>query len=139
MTPILTRLHLLSRRTQGYKKDISEKLMSVDPGLPSRFPHRIVFDDYSARELQEIFCGIVKQLKKSGLDSKEPIGYWMLPPVAAALGRRVFRGAEVLGPVGSATPAASKTASKGLCSVGETVFASATQRSSRHQARKTTN
>ena len=38
----------------GYPKDM-EKLFQHNDGLPSRFPIRLVFEDYNADELGEIF------------------------------------------------------------------------------------
>jgi DNA replication protein DnaC len=50
----------------GYQKDM-EKLFEHNPGLPSRFPYRFVFEDYSDAELLEIFNGY---LQSGGADQK---------------------------------------------------------------------
>jgi stage V sporulation protein K len=38
----------------GYEDKIEKMLMSIDPGLPSRFQHRLQFEDYSPEELFDI-------------------------------------------------------------------------------------
>lgn len=40
----------------GYTDDMERKFMSVNPGLKSRFPHTIMFEDYSIPEKLEIFA-----------------------------------------------------------------------------------
>ena len=50
----------------GYPKEM-EQLLSMDPGLKSRFPNTLDFEDYNDVELLEIFCLMVtnEQLKLS--------------------------------------------------------------------------
>lgn len=43
----------------GYKKPL-EKLFEHNEGLPSRFPYRFIFEDYSDDELQKIFCDMME-------------------------------------------------------------------------------
>lgn len=45
----------------GYRKPL-EKLFEHNEGLPSRFPLRFIFEDYSDDELQKIFCGMMEYL-----------------------------------------------------------------------------
>lgn len=47
----------------GYSKPI-EKLFEHNPGLPSRFPHRFVFDDYKEAELLLIFRRLLADATK---------------------------------------------------------------------------
>ncbi len=42
----------------GYAKDM-DKLFEHNPGLPSRFPRRFVFEDYTEEELLSIFKGLL--------------------------------------------------------------------------------
>ena len=42
----------------GYKPDI-ERLFEHNPGLPSRFPVRLIFDDYNVDELGSIFASFL--------------------------------------------------------------------------------
>ena len=44
----------------GYKKPI-EKLFAYNPGLPSRFPHRFVFADYTEAELLRMFSARLRE------------------------------------------------------------------------------
>lgn len=53
----------------GYEKDIEEKVFRADPGLPRRFPYRVLFKDYNAIELAEIL-----KLKVSELTPATPVG-----------------------------------------------------------------
>jgi hypothetical protein len=43
----------------GYKKPL-EKLFEHNEGLPSRFPYRFIFEDYTDEELQKIFCDMME-------------------------------------------------------------------------------
>ncbi len=43
----------------GYKKPL-EQLFEHNEGLPSRFPHRFIFEDYTDEELKRIFCGMME-------------------------------------------------------------------------------
>jgi len=43
----------------GYKKPL-EKLFEHNEGLPSRFPRRFIFQDYTDEELHKIFCDMMK-------------------------------------------------------------------------------
>jgi hypothetical protein len=79
----------------GYEKDISEKLLSADPGLPSRFPHRITFDDYNTEELAKIFENLIKSREPSFIPEK--IHYGVEKKAALALGRRLARGSGARG------------------------------------------
>lgn len=45
----------------GYRDDVKEKWMSFNPGLPSRFPREVVFEDFSESELRSIFMGIIEE------------------------------------------------------------------------------
>lgn len=47
----------------GYKKDM-EKLFEHNPGLPSRFPHRFHFADFSDEELLAIFTSLLQNEQK---------------------------------------------------------------------------
>ncbi len=58
----------------GYTKKL-EKLVSSNLGLPSRFPHRFHFEDFSDDELLTIFSGLLERSGKDvthGLDQPEP-------------------------------------------------------------------
>ncbi len=48
----------------GYKKPL-EKLFEHNEGLPSRFPYRFIFDDYTDEELQKIFVDMMVYLPPS--------------------------------------------------------------------------
>ena len=47
----------------GYTKDMQEKFMSVNPGLPSRFPRTIIFEDYTVEEKLDIFTKSMEKQK----------------------------------------------------------------------------
>ena len=56
----------------GYPKEM-DKLFEHNVGLPSRFPQRFVFADYTAEEMQSIFMGFMKfkDKKSSATTSKQ--------------------------------------------------------------------
>jgi AAA+ superfamily predicted ATPase len=56
----------------GYKKQM-EKLFEHNDGLPSRFPHRFVFEDYSDDELKSIFTDMLKY-KSAQVQTGKPAG-----------------------------------------------------------------
>jgi ATP-dependent 26S proteasome regulatory subunit len=45
----------------GYKEDIDARFFKTNPGLKRRFPFKFTMNDYSAKELKDIFCMIVKE------------------------------------------------------------------------------
>ena len=45
----------------GYKEDIETRFFKTNPGLRRRFPFKFTINDYSAQQLQDIFCMIVKE------------------------------------------------------------------------------
>eukprot|EP01032_Pedospumella_encystans_P014867 gene14867-17051_t len=47
-----------------------DKLFEHNPGLPSRFPHKFVFEDYTDEELQSILEGL---MKRGGQDITPPV------------------------------------------------------------------
>ncbi|MDR0838073.1 MAG: AAA family ATPase [Oscillospiraceae bacterium] len=51
----------------GYEKDIAYMLSGANPGLRDRFPFRLMFDDYNAEELTEIFT---KKLASGGVTAR---------------------------------------------------------------------
>ena len=44
----------------GYRDDVQEKWVSWNPGLQSRFPIEVVFDDFSESEMRKIFVDMVR-------------------------------------------------------------------------------
>lgn len=44
----------------GYKDDIDARFFKTNPGLRRRFPFKFTINDYSAEQLRDIFCMIVK-------------------------------------------------------------------------------
>ena len=56
----------------GYPDEM-ERLFSADPGLRSRFTHKIVFEDYSAQEMLEIFKGMVTEGTLALADEAGPV------------------------------------------------------------------
>eukprot|EP00834_Sanchytrium_tribonematis_P005090 NODE_287_length_10726_cov_0.240614.p1 type:complete len:1727 gc:universal NODE_287_length_10726_cov_0.240614:1929-7109(+) len=59
----------------GYKEDV-DKLMSSNPGLKSRFPEEIIFENFSAEQCDELFRSHIKSknYKVSGLSLIEYFG-----------------------------------------------------------------
>ncbi len=61
----------------GYK-DRMQDFLNSNPGLPSRFPNRIHFEDYSSAELLEIFLLLCSEhdlvLEES---ARKNLGYWL--------------------------------------------------------------
>ena len=55
----------------GYGDQMDE-LFGFNPGLPSRFPHHFVFEDYNYKELHAILCGMVKE-KGFRADAPKPL------------------------------------------------------------------
>lgn len=45
----------------GYKDDIETRFFKTNPGLRRRFPFKFTINDYSAEQLRDIFCMIVKE------------------------------------------------------------------------------
>lgn len=45
----------------GYKEDIDTRFFKTNPGLRRRFPFNFTINDYSAEQLRDIFCMIVKE------------------------------------------------------------------------------
>lgn len=45
----------------GYKEDIDVRFFKTNPGLRRRFPFKFTINDYSAEQLRDIFCMIVKE------------------------------------------------------------------------------
>jgi AAA+ superfamily predicted ATPase len=45
----------------GYKEDIETRFFKTNPGLRRRFPFKFTINDYSAEQLRDIFCMIVKE------------------------------------------------------------------------------
>jgi len=87
----------------GYEDKIEANVMDADPGLASRFPHKVKFKDYNAPELAEIFkdqvSKIAPALAKTGTGgpSSEPPRHSVSDEVSLALGRRLVRGAGTTG------------------------------------------
>ena len=63
----------------GYERDIAEKLLSEDPGLPSRFPTTVAFEDFSAVRVGEAMC---REGGPHGCDYAPPSPAHFLPPLA---------------------------------------------------------
>ena len=53
----------------GYKEPL-EKLFEHNEGLPSRFPHRFIFEDYTDEELKKIFSDMMEFMPPQGNLSK---------------------------------------------------------------------
>lgn len=82
----------LSIILSGYPSQI-KALKEMDPGLTSRFPNEIIFDDYDASELGQIFRGLIDEMRS---DLLRP---WKLQQemMAEVIGRRIARSAGVEG------------------------------------------
>lgn len=79
----------------GYAKDM-ETLFEFNEGLPSRFPTRLVFEDYSDALLLDIFKGLMARKKGLGvIHFAHDDGEWWGKVAVARLGRR--RGARGFG------------------------------------------
>ena len=64
----------------GYKKPL-EKLFEHNEGLPSRFPYRFIFDDYTDEELQKIFFDMmIYQLPLRDATKKDLQKQQKMPP-----------------------------------------------------------
>ena len=46
----------------GYADDVREKWLNFNPGLSSRFPIEISFEDFNEKELRKIFVGLVRDM-----------------------------------------------------------------------------
>jgi hypothetical protein len=55
----------------GYGDQMDE-LFGFNPGLPSRFPHQFVFEDFSYKELHAILFGILKE-KRYRFEAPKPL------------------------------------------------------------------
>ena len=77
----------------GYEKDIEAQVFAADPGLPRRFPFRVVFKDYSAPELAKILVHKVGELAPAENGAR----YSVSREAAQAFGRRLARGAGTRG------------------------------------------
>lgn len=44
----------------GYREDVVEKWASTNPGILSRFPWEVIFEDFSEKELHTIFTNLVR-------------------------------------------------------------------------------
>ena len=45
----------------GYADDVREKWLNFNPGLSSRFPIEINFEDFKENELRKIFVGLIRE------------------------------------------------------------------------------
>ena len=45
----------------GYGDDVRDKWMSYNPGLPSRFPIEVIFEDFNESELRHIFINMIEE------------------------------------------------------------------------------
>ena len=79
----------------GYKDDVQEKWIASNPGLSSRFPFTVTFEDFNAKELREIFLGMVAKDKWQIEPFTNDNG--QLVDVALVAARRLSRGANSKG------------------------------------------
>jgi hypothetical protein len=77
----------------GYEKDIESKVFAADPGLPRRFPNKVIFKDYTAPELAKILEHKVGLLEAATNGARHSVSR----EAAQAFGRRLARGAGVRG------------------------------------------
>ena len=77
----------------GYEKDIETKVLAADPGLPRRFPNKVVFSDYSAPELAKILELKVAKLPAAANGARHTVSR----EATQAFGRRLARGAGTRG------------------------------------------
>ena len=86
----------------GYADDVEQKFMRANPGLPSRFPRTIEFEDFDEEQLRAIFLGMVRAQKwtlQQGRDdgSPPPTVRGVVIDTARVAARRIARGAGMRG------------------------------------------
>lgn len=78
----------------GYAK-LLDKLFEHNPGLPSRFPNKFVFEDYKDEELLEIFNGLLKSggkdVNKSAVAAAKPKAATSVTPNVSPIASNVGR------------------------------------------------
>jgi SpoVK/Ycf46/Vps4 family AAA+-type ATPase len=88
----------LSVIVAGYADDVEQKFLRYNPGLPSRFPSTVEFEDFNEEQLRSIFLGMVRAQKwtlQMGRDngSAPPKVRGVVVDTALVAARRVARGA----------------------------------------------
>lgn len=81
----------------GYKDDVREKWLASNPGLSSRFPIEVTFEDFGEEELRKVFLGIVRELQWTIENYVHPSDPTLIVDVAQAAARRLARGANKKG------------------------------------------
>lgn len=78
----------------GYHKQM-EAFFAHNPGIPSRIPIQMTFDDYTDRELQELFCHYINKKYRKAMQVEDGFGGLYMRIVARRIGRG--RGREGFG------------------------------------------
>lgn len=81
----------------GYRSDVIEKWASSNPGILSRFPREVIFEDFNFDELKTIFIDLVAK-RNWQIENYSPKGSTEPPvDVAEAVARRLVKGAGSVG------------------------------------------
>ena len=83
--------------SSGYRNDVIEKWASSNPGILSRFPLEVIFEDFNFDELRTIFIDLVAK-SMWHIENYTPEGSTAPPvDVATAVARRLVKGAGRVG------------------------------------------
>ena len=83
--------------SSGYRNDVIEKWASSNPGILSRFPLEVIFEDFTFEELRTIFIDLMAK-SMWHIENYNPEGSTAPPvDVATAVARRLAKGAGRLG------------------------------------------